>query len=168
MNQLKYINAYPEHLKDQIQKLIDQGKLSSYLLSRFPTHHNITNDRALKEYVSDIKNQFMKKSGALSKIQYDNKIHLVNNALGMHSYVSRVQGSKLKSKNELRISTVFKKAPLALLNMICVHELAHLKEKEHNKAFYKLCQYMLNDYHQLEFDARVYLTQLEFFGDIYD
>jgi len=168
MNPLKYINAYPEHLKNQIQTLMDQDKLSTYLLQRFPTPHTINNDRALREYVGDIKNQYMKKSGALSKIQYDNKIHLVNNALGMHSYVSRVQGNKLKSKNELRISTVFKKAPFELLNMICVHELAHLKEKEHNKAFYKLCQYMLSDYHQLEFDARVYLTQLEFFGEIYE
>ena len=29
---------------------------------------------------------------------------------------------------------------------------------DHNKAFYQLCQYMLPDYHQLEFDLRVYLT----------
>ena len=168
MNHLKYINAYPQHLQARIQTLIDQDKLSDYLLSRFPQAHKITNDKALRDYVSDIKNQYMKKSSALSKIQYDNKIHLVNNALGTHSYVSRVQGSKLKSKNELRISTLFKSAPIELLNMICVHELAHLKEKEHNKAFYQLCQYMLSDYHQLEFDARVYLTQLEFFGEIYE
>jgi predicted metal-dependent hydrolase len=45
--------------------------------------------------------------------------------------------------------------------MIVVHELAHLKEKEHNKAFYKLCEYMEPAYHQLEFDARLFLTQLE-------
>lgn len=167
MNQLKYIDAYPENLKSQIQSLIDQKKLAGYLLKRFPEPHTISNDKALKDYVNDIKNQYMKKSGSLSKIQYDNKIHLVNNALGMHSFVSRVQGSKLKSKNELRISTLFKTAPIELLNMICVHELAHLKEKEHNKAFYNLCQYMLKDYHQLEFDARVYLTQIEFIGEIY-
>jgi len=27
--------------------------------------------------------------------------------------------------------------------MIVVHELAHLKEREHNKSFYKLCENML-------------------------
>lgn len=167
MKQLKYISAYPSHLQAQIQSLIEQDKLAHYLLSRFPEPHKITNDKALRDYVGNIKNQYMKKSANLSKIQYDNKIHLVNNALGMHSYVSRIQGSKLKSKNELRISTLFKSAPVELLNMICVHELAHLKEKDHNKAFYQLCQYMLSDYHQLEFDARVYLTQVEFFGEIY-
>ena len=42
--------------------------------------------------------------------------------------------------------------------MIVVHELAHLKEKDHNKAFYQLCQHMEPDYHQLEFDLRLWLT----------
>jgi len=51
--------------------------------------------------------------------------------------------------------------------MIVVHELAHLKEKDHNKAFYKLCEHMLPNYHQLEFELRVYLTQLELKGPIY-
>ncbi|WP_295921067.1 YgjP-like metallopeptidase domain-containing protein, partial [uncultured Xanthomonas sp.] len=40
-------------------------------------------------------------------------------------------------------------------------ELAHLKESAHNKAFYQLCAHMTPDYHQLEFDLRLYLTQLE-------
>jgi hypothetical protein len=48
-----------------------------------------------------------------------------------------------------------------------VHELAHLKEKDHNKAFYHLCQSMLPEYHQVELDLRIYLTQLEYMGDIY-
>jgi predicted metal-dependent hydrolase len=78
-----------------------------------------------------------------------------------------VQGSKLKSKNEIRISTIFKKAPDAFLRMIVVHELAHLRDKEHNKNFYRLCEHMLPDYYQLEFDARLYLIQLELGGSIY-
>jgi len=43
-----------------------------------------------------------------------------------------------------------------------VHELAHLKERAHDKAFYALCQHMAPDYHQLEFDLRLYLTVQEF------
>ena len=61
-----------------------------------------------------------------------------------------IQGNKLKSKNEIKISDVFRKSPEPFLNMIIVHELAHLKEKEHNKAFYKLCCHMLSNYYQLE------------------
>jgi hypothetical protein len=48
--------------------------------------------------------------------------------------------------------------------MIAVHELAHLKEKDHDKAFYKLCCWMEPDYHQIEFDVRLYLTQLDLDG----
>ena len=69
--------------------------------------------------------------------------------------------------DEIRISTVFKKAPQEFLSMITVHELAHLKEKDHGKAFYQLCQHMLPDYYQLEFDMRLYLIQLELAGAIY-
>ena len=38
---------------------------------------------------------------------------------------------------------------------------SHLKEREHNKAFYQLCRHMEPDYAQLEFDLRLYLTELE-------
>jgi len=46
--------------------------------------------------------------------------------------------------------------------MIVVHELAHLKESEHDKAFYALCLHMEPSYHQLEFDLRLWLTAQEF------
>ena len=38
------------------------------------------------------------------------------------------------------------------------HELAHLREKEHSKAFYQLCTHMEPTYYQLELDLRLYLT----------
>jgi len=85
----------------------------------------------------------------------------------MHTYISRVQGNKLKAKNEIRVATIFKNVPEKFLEMIVVHELAHLKEKEHNKAFYDLCTYMMDDYHQIEFDMRVYLLYMDRFGKLY-
>jgi len=72
--------------------------------------------------------------------------------------VSRVQRGKLTAKAEIRFDTVFRSAPEPFLRMIVVHELAHLKEKEHNKAFYQLCCHMEPQYHQLEFDTRLWLT----------
>ena len=164
---LKYLTAYSEQIQLQVQQMIEQKKLDRYLLKKYPTIHEVNNDKALRGYVMSLKNQYLKKSSPLSQIKYDDKIHIINNALGLHTYVSRVQGNKLKSKNEIRIGSLFKKAPEAFLSMIVVHELAHLKEKEHNKAFYKLCQSMLPDYHQLELDLRIYLTHLELIGDIY-
>ena len=52
------------------------------------------------------------------------------------------------------------------LEMIVVHELSHFKEKEHNRAFYSLCEYMQPSYHQVEFDLRLYLTHIELVGKI--
>lgn len=164
---LRYISAYPTALQQQVQRLLEQERLAEHLLTRYPLPHGVANDKALRDYVLGLKERYLKKSEPLSKVVYDNKIHVVNHALGLHSYVARVQGSKLKSKNEIRISTLFKKAPEPLLKMIAVHELAHLKEKEHNKSFYQLCVHMLPDYYQLEFDTRLYIIQLEAHGPIY-
>ncbi len=164
--QLKYLNNYPQNLQNQIRELIEQDKLSNYLLNKYPKKHEHQNDKALYAYTNEFRNTFLKKF-TLSKVLYDGKINVINNALGTHTFVSRVQGGKLKAKNEIRIGTVFKNMPEEFLRMIVVHELAHFKEKEHKKAFYKFCTHMEPSYHQLEFDLRVYLSYIEMFGKLY-
>jgi UTP pyrophosphatase len=166
-NDLKYISAYSSTIQNQVQEMLDKNSVEKYLLSKYPNTHKVTNDKALRTYIMALKNKYLKKSPPISQIKYDDKIHIINNALGLHTYVSRVQGNKLKSKNEIRIGSLFKKSPDEFLKMITVHELAHIKEKEHNKPFYQLCEYMLPSYHQLELDLRIYLTQLELLGEIY-
>ena len=69
-------------------------------------------------------------------------------------------------RGEIRVASLFKDTPAEFLRMIVVHELAHLKERAHDKAFYQLCTYMEPDYHQLEFDVRLYLTHLDAVGPI--
>ncbi len=165
---LKYISSYSPEIQTQVKTMLDEKTLSKYLLSKYPQSHGIVNDKLLRNFVINLKNQYLKKSAPLSKVKFDEKIHVINNALGLHSFVSRVQGGKLKRKNEIRISTVFKSAPEEFLEMITVHELAHLKEKDHNKAFYQLCQHMLPNYHQIELDLRIYLTQIDAIGKIYN
>ena len=81
---------------------------------------------------------------------FDAKLQVVQHALGTHTNISRVQGNKLKAKREIRVATLFKHVPEDFLKMIAVHELAHLKERQHDKAFYNLCNYMEPRYHQLE------------------
>ena len=167
MIKLKYLAGYSETVMDQVHKLINNKKLGEVLLKKYPLSHDIRTDKALYGYVMSIKNQFLRQSSPLSKIIYDDKIDVLHQALGLHSFVSRVQGNNLKSKNEIRIGAVFKKCPIEFLKMIVVHELAHLKEKEHNKSFYKLCEYMEPEYYQLEFDMRLYLTYLDLTGKLY-
>lgn len=164
---LKYLNNYPENLQNQIRELIEKERLSNYLLSKYPKKHEFQTDKALYSYTQEFKNQFLKKQ-TLSKVIYDGKINVIHDALGVHTFISRVQGGKLKAKNEIRIGTVFKNMPEEFLRMIVVHELAHFRGKEHNKAFYKFCTYMEPSYHQLEFDLRVCLTHLDKVGRLYE
>ena len=164
---LKYLNHYPKELLTQVQALIQDEKLSAFLLSKYPQKHTLQTDKSLYDFTMEMKNQHMKKSPPLSKVLYDGKINIINQALGTHTFVSRVQGGKLKAKNEIRVASSFKSMPEPFLRMIVVHELAHFKEKEHNKAFYKLCSHMEPDYHQLEFDTRLYLTHVDLYGKLY-
>ena len=162
---LPFLRAYPIALQQQVHTLITQARLASWLRERYPQAHGIRTDGALYTYVMALKNEFMRNADAVSKVAFDSKLHVVNNALGMHSTISRVQGGKLKAKREIKLAALFKDAPPAFLRMITVHELAHLRVRDHDRAFYQLCEYMEPTYHQLEFDVRVYLTHLELTGE---
>ena len=161
MTTLTYLQHYPPSLLAQVRALIDAGRLGSWLNERYPERHAVQSDRALYDYVSDLKQRYLKNSPALAKVQFDSRQHPVQGTLGTNTFIARVQGSKLKSKNEIRIATLFRQTPPEFLRMIVIHELAHLKEKDHNKAFYQLCCHMDAGYHQLEFDLRLWLTWRE-------
>ncbi|MBR7888790.1 M48 family metallopeptidase [Marinomonas sp. A79] len=167
-NEVKnYLGAYSAQLQQQVQHLLDTEKSGDWLLKKYPVPHGLNGPRALYDYTMALKNDFMRSSPPISKVIYDDKIHIINNALGLHTFVSRMQGNKLKAKHEIRVASMFRRLPEPLLKMIVVHELAHLKEKDHNKAFYKLCCYMEPEYHQLEFDLRLYLSHRDRFGDLW-
>jgi len=157
---LKYLSGYSPDLQSRVQKLVDSNQLGPWLEQRYPpqAQHLIQTDAALYDYTQRLKQEHMRSSSPISKVFYDTRMHVIDNALGQHQFVSRVQGSKLKRKNEIKVSALFKTLPGPLLRMVVVHELAHLREKEHNKAFYQLCQHMEPDYHQLELDLRLFLT----------
>lgn len=161
MDALKYLAGYPQDLQARVRALIAQDGLAPMLAKKYPHAHAIRSDGQLYEYVQALKERYLRRSVPLGKVVYDGTLQVMKHALGTHTTVSRVQGSRLKASREIRIATVFREAPAEFLKMIAVHELSHFKEAEHNKAFYQLCTHMEPDYHQLEFDLRLYLTQLE-------
>lgn len=164
---MHYITHYPSHIQEQVAKMISDKTLGKYILKKYPQKHSLNTDKALYEYVMNLKNEYLKKF-QLSKVSYDGKVSDIAQALGTHIFISRVQGGKLKSKNVIKIATFFKQVPMEFLQMIVVHELAHFKQKEHNKAFYQFCEYMMKNYHQVEFDTRLYLLHVEKFGKLYE
>ena len=158
---MKYLTHYSEGVQSQVRDLITNNKLGELLLKKYSATHSIRNDKSLFDYVMSLKNEFLRGADPLSKVAFDSKLKVIQHALGTHTTISRVQGNKLKAKREIRVATLFKDVPIELLRMIVVHELAHTKEREHDKAFYKLCTYMEPQYHQYELDLRLYMTYLD-------
>jgi len=158
---LPYLQGYPPELLVQVRDLIRTDRLGDMVAGRHRETHDVRNERALYEYVNAMKSRYMRGAPPLAKVAYDPHLHVLKNALGTHTTVARVQGSRLKAKREIRIAALFKEAPADFLRMIVVHELAHLKERDHDKAFYALCMHMEPDYTQLEFDLRLWLTVRE-------
>jgi len=162
---MKYLAHYPESLQSQVRPLAESGRLGERLMERHPRAHGIRTDGALYDYTQSLKNEFMRQAQPLSKVLFDNKLHVVRHALGTHTTVSRVQGQKLKARHEIRVASLFREVPIEWLRMIVVHELAHLRVRDHDKAFYALCAHMEPAYHQHEFDLRLYLTHLDMGGE---
>ena len=164
METFKYLGGYPPHVLEQVRALIGQGRLGTMLEDKYGQGHAVRNDGQLYDYVQELKDRHLRQSVPLGKVVYDGKLQVMKHALGTHTAISRVHGGRLKASREIRIASVFRDAPAEFLKMIVVHELAHLKQAGHDKAFYRLCTHMEPDYHQLEFDLRVYLTWRELPG----
>lgn len=162
---LPYLRGYPEALCAQVGALASAAQLGTTLLRRYPQAHAVRDDKALYRYAADLRARHLRNAAPVNKVAFDSKIHVMRHALGLHTASSRVQGGRLAARHEIRVASMFKQVPEEFLRMIVVHELAHLREKDHGKAFYQLCETMEPRYHQYEFDTRVYLTHLELGGE---
>lgn len=163
---LRYLAGYPAQALDQVRALLQQPDgLATVLRRRYPEAHGVRSDKALYDYVAGLKAEYLRQAPPVERVVFDSKLQLVHQALGLHRTMARVQGSKLKAKREIRIAALFRDAPPEFLRMIAVHELAHLKEADHDRAFYRLCEYMEPHYHRYEFDVRLYLAHLDAAGE---
>ncbi len=158
---LDSLEAYGPALQARVRELIAEDRLGEYLRNRYPEPHDVRTDKALFQAALELKDRFLRSAPPLHKVMYDAKLRVLTQALGTHTTLSRVQGNRLKTSREIRVATLFRDAPAEFLKMILVHELAHMKEREHTKAFYQLCTHMASNYFQLELDLRLYLVFLE-------
>lgn len=158
---LPYLSAYSPSMQAKVRDWLQAGKAGDWLLNKYPQAHMVRTDKSLYDYVEGLKLEYMRNAGLLHKVAFDSKIHVVRNALGLHTRRAIAHGGRLNARHEIHVASMFKSTPEAFLRMICVHELAHLREMDHDKPFYQLCTHMEPTYHQLEFDVRLYLTYLD-------
>jgi predicted metal-dependent hydrolase len=153
----RYLGGYPAAWVESVAEMIAAGRVAAWLAQRHPDPHEVRTDAALYDYTLELKQRRMRQSPPIARVAYDPKLRVLAHALGTHTAVSRVQGGKLKAKREIRVASLFREAPADMLHMIVAHELAHLREPEHDKAFYSLCEHLAPGYHALEFATRVWL-----------
>ena len=72
MNQLTYLQGYPEHLLTQVRSLIAEQKLGAVLEKRYPGTHDFATDKALWQYTQDLKSRYLKSAPPINKVMYDN------------------------------------------------------------------------------------------------
>jgi predicted metal-dependent hydrolase len=162
---LTYLEGYPPETLERVRELLAAGELGRRIAQRYPGLHGLTTNKLLHDYVMELKQRHMKTAPAVSKVTYDDRLMAVQNALGLHTFESRSHGAKLRARSDIRIAGVFRAVAPEFLRMIVVHELAHLRERDHTKAFYRLCESMEPEYHQLELDLRLWLTAREIEGE---
>lgn len=154
---LAFLDEYPDKVQNKIRTIIEEDKLEAYLEDLYPEKHKINTDKALFEYVQDLRKKYMKKAAPAHKVVFEDKNETIFNALGdnINDLILFDNGHKIK--NVIRIAEFYQNAPVELFHMVVVHELAHIKEREHDNNFFRLCKHMDGDYDQHEFDLRLYL-----------
>lgn len=148
----RYFQGYPPHIIEQVLQLFNGDRAAKYLKGKYPDAHSITSDKALYSYATELKKRYLKNALPFGRAAFKKQGDMVTNALGTHTF--RMQGKT--RKHDLAINSDLLRAPEPLLKALVVHELAHFKEKDHNKAFYQLCCHMEPQYHQLELDLRIF------------
>jgi hypothetical protein len=161
--EFKYLKGYSDNIHISVNKLIENEKLGFYLENKYKKINFLKKDKELYNLAKEIKDKYIKNQKLPERIIYDNKIELCNQALGLHSYIPSKQGKKIKIKNEIKISSRFKELPYEFMENVLIHELCHLKEKEHNKAFYSLCKNISENYFEIDLDIRIYLTYIDIY-----
>ena len=161
MSDLPYLAGYSAALQADAARLLASGELAERLAARYPDRHDVRSSRALGAYAKELKARHMRNSAPLDRVLFDDRLRVVEGALGLHTTRTHSHGARLRKRREIRIASLFKDTAPEFLRMIVVHELAHMKHADHSRQFYALCESMESDYHQLELDLRLHLTVQE-------
>ena len=63
-----YLAGYDLALVQQVRQLIDDNRLAEILLRKYPLTHDVRTDKALYDYVHDIKDEYLSNAGPLSRV----------------------------------------------------------------------------------------------------
>jgi hypothetical protein len=80
---MKYLTGYPEEVRAQVRQLVQQGRLGDILLKKYPAAHDIRTDKALYDYIFNLKNRFLRNAAPINKAAFDNRVQVIQHVLGL-------------------------------------------------------------------------------------
>jgi hypothetical protein len=161
MEPLKYLVGYPPHVLARVQALLEQGRLGKVLEDRYGQMHTVRTDGQLYDYVQALKDRHLRQSVPLGKVIYDSKLQVMKHALGTHTSDFARAGRQAQGQPR---DPHRHRVPRCAGGFPEDDRGARAGAPEGSRArqgVLSLCTHMEAEYHQLEFDLRLYLTQLE-------
>jgi predicted metal-dependent hydrolase len=174
ISKAKWINHAREQIANKKGKISNINDLSSlYLWGKskklilIPSLKNkIAIDEDITIYYKDadkIHQQIynLYKEEAKSKLpqivqEYTNKMQLFPNKITFRK--TKRQWGSCSATNNISLNTMLAKLPIDVVKYVIVHELAHIRHKNHQKEFWALvCKYMPK-YKQLQNELKTYTT----------
>lgn len=83
----RYFNGYPSNLVEQALQLIADKKLNNYLVKKYPNAHNVTTDKLLYRYATDLKKQYLKNAPPFGRAAFKKQGGYDNQRVG-YAYLS--------------------------------------------------------------------------------
>jgi UTP pyrophosphatase len=158
----KIRKVFPGVSDDFVTKLVSaflSGQFKWNFLKKYPIPHAVADDEKLGDYVTVLKKKMRIRGPALARIAYDGRLSQDEFLLGQKQKrpPPAARGKKAPGKREILVSSKLRRAPLAFLEHVVVHEFAHFREKEHDKRFQDLCAEMQPDFLKIEIDLLWFL-----------
>src|SRR5665647_635402 len=90
---LKYLPGYAPETLAQVAQLIERQRLGEWLQNKYPNAHAVRTDKALFDYIQTLRQSHLRGAEPLAKVAFDSKLHVVQNALGTHTTISRCKAA---------------------------------------------------------------------------
>ena len=144
--------AYPLHTEQHEKKRVSLGFEESHFLLRY--HHY---DEALvKKHIDSFYRDNAKAYIPPLVTLWAERMQLSPNKVSFRK--TKRQWGSCSGKNDLSFNTMMMKLPPDVIQYIIVHELAHIRHKHHQKAFWAMVGKYLPDYKQQVQELKTYTT----------
>ena len=144
-----YLRVKEDHIQINAPKYISQERIKNFICKHFlfiqqkleeksylfGEENALANKELYKELLPKVIEQFLK--------VYTKKMNLYPSKIGYRFNSSR--WGSCSAKNSINFNYYLAKLPKRLIEYVVVHELAHIKHKNHSKEFWKFVEQFLPD-----------------------